>query len=287
LQIYFALKVLFFIFNEAFDSVSPRYTLLAMEVPSTSKKNAYPWLGEVPGMKEWVDDREIQNMELHGFEIENKDFELTVAVDRNDIEDDQYGIYKPLIQQLGISAKEHPDQLVFELLQNSLNVNCYDGKPFFAVDHPVHYGSGANLVEGTNPTWYLMNLKGPIKPFIFQRRKPTQFISLDKSNDENVFLKKKYLYGVDDRKNVGVGLWRLAFASKQELKDTNYAAARAAMMSYKKKNKQPIINQPTHLIVGPSLESQARALIEAQFNSSGASNIWFKTATLVVIPELG
>jgi len=275
------------IFNEAFQGLEQRYPMVAMEIPSSTKKNAYPWLGDVPGMREWYDDRDIQNLEQHGFEITNKDFEVTVSVDRNDIEDDQYAVYRPLIQQLGISAKEHPDQLIFELMKNAFDVTCYDGKSFFATDHPVPSGSGSNLGGGSGPAWFLLNLGSPIKPFIFQRRKPPQFIALDNVKDENVFMKKKFLYGVDDRKNVGVGLWRLAFASKQDLNETNYVAARTAMMSYKKRNKQPIRNTPTHLFVGAALESQARKLLEAQLVDNGNSNVWFNTAKLVVIPELG
>ena len=44
-------------------------------------------------MREWIGDREIQNLSASDYTIKNKDYELTVGVDRNDIEDDTLGIY--------------------------------------------------------------------------------------------------------------------------------------------------------------------------------------------------
>lgn len=48
----------------------------------------YAWLGDIPGMREWIGDREVQNLTASDYTIKNKDFELTVGVDRNAIEDD-------------------------------------------------------------------------------------------------------------------------------------------------------------------------------------------------------
>ena len=131
-----------------------------------------------------------------------------------------------------------------------------------------------------------MDLSRPLKPIILQIRKRPEFVSMDRPDDENVFMRKKFRYGVDDRKNVGFGLWQLAYGSKQTLDATNYAAARSAMMSFTNDNLVPLGIMPTHLIVGPTLEASARAIIEAQFNSSGASNVWYRTAQLVVVPWL-
>jgi len=105
-------------------------------VPSTTKQEEYKWLGNFPGFREWIGDRVIKDLAVDGFIIKNRDFEVTVSVDRNDIEDDTIGIYKPMIQQLGESARQHPDELLFDLLINGFTNLCFDGKPFFAPDHP-------------------------------------------------------------------------------------------------------------------------------------------------------
>lgn len=61
-----------------------------MEVPSVSREENYKWLGQIPRMREWVGEREIQNLSASDYTIKNKDFELTIAVPRNDIEDGNY-----------------------------------------------------------------------------------------------------------------------------------------------------------------------------------------------------
>jgi phage major head subunit gpT-like protein len=61
--------------------------------------------------------------------------------------------------------------------------------------------------------WFLLDTKKPVKPFIFQRRKPAVFVSKDQPDDEGVFMKREYLFGVDSRDNAGYGLWQLAYGS--------------------------------------------------------------------------
>ena len=125
------------LFNRAFAEVQPQYTRVATVCPSTTDMETYAWLGELPGMKEWIGDREVQNLSGSGYTIRNKDFEATVAIPRNAIEDDKIGLYSPSIQMLGQAAAQHPDELVFGLLKDGFKEKCYDGKPFFAADHPV------------------------------------------------------------------------------------------------------------------------------------------------------
>jgi phage major head subunit gpT-like protein len=132
-----------------------------------------------------------------------------------------------------------------------------------------------------------MDLSKPVKPMILQMRKRPEFVAMDRPDDENVFMRKKFRYGVDDRKNVGFGLWQLAFGSKDTLNATNYASARAAMMAFKKDDGvTPLGIVPTHLIYPPSLESAARTLLVNERDASGASNPWYKTAEPVLVPWL-
>lgn len=123
-------------FNKAFDGVSPKYQKLATVVPSTTASTNYKWLGQIPKMKEWIGEREIQSLSGYDYTIKNKKFELTVSVPREDIEDDQYGIYSASFSNLGEAAARHPDDLVFNAMKNGFTEECYDGKAFFATDHP-------------------------------------------------------------------------------------------------------------------------------------------------------
>ena len=71
------------VFNKAFEGQHPTYEKVATVVPSTSESETYAWLGDIPGMREWIGEREIQNLSGSAYTIKNKDFELTVGVDRN------------------------------------------------------------------------------------------------------------------------------------------------------------------------------------------------------------
>lgn len=122
-------------FNQGFEGVEVNYSEIATVVPSATSEQHYSWLGQIPNMKEWIGDREIQNLSQYDYSIKNKNFEMTVSVNRSAIEDDQYGVYTPLMRFMGESAARHPEQLVFEALKNGFTEKCYDGKAFFAKDH--------------------------------------------------------------------------------------------------------------------------------------------------------
>ncbi len=274
------------IFNEAFQGVEPMYKKVATEVPSSAREETYAWLGSFPKLREWIGDRQIANLEAHGYTIKNKDWEATVEVDRNDIEDDSIGVYKPLVAELGRSAATHPDEIVFGLLAQGFNTICYDGQYFFDTDHPVGGQSVSNFQGGTGTAWYLLDTTREIKPLIFQSRRDVEFTAKDDPKDEHVFMRNKYLYGVYRRDNAGFGLWQLAYASKQTLDAANYSAARAAMMGLKDENGRPLGIRPNLLVVPPSLEGAAREVLLAERDASGQTNVWQNTAELLVCPYL-
>ncbi len=275
------------IFNEAFAGVvKPDWERVATPVPSSKSEETYPWLGNMPKMREWVGDRAVKNLKAHGFSIKNKDFEVTVEVDKNNIEDDSLGVFQPLIAELGRSAAVHPDELVFALLASGFSTACYDWQYFFDTDHPVGGASVSNFGGGAGTPWFLLDVSRVVKPLILQRRTQPQFVSLDKPDDENVFMRRKFIYGVDDRKNVGFGLWQLAYASKDTLNAANYGGARAAMMGFKNDAGSPLGIRPGLLVVPPSLEGAAREILMNERDAAGATNKWRNTAELLVTPWL-
>ncbi|NLT24762.1 MAG: hypothetical protein GXX82_17090 [Syntrophorhabdus sp.] len=274
------------IFNQALEVAKSQVELVAMRVPSTGRSVDYKWLGTFPNMHEWLGDRVIKDLSGFHYELLNKAYESTIEVDRDDIMDDQIGVYTPMIQGLAQAAKIHPDILAFALLAAGFNTKCFDGQYFFDTDHEVAGASVSNTGGGSGTGWYLMDLSRPIKPIILQMRKAPEFVAMDKPDDENAFMRKKYRYGVDDRKNVGYGLWQLAYGSMQTLDTTAYAAARAAMMSFTNDEGAPLGIMPTHLVVPPTLESAGRTVLEAEKNANGSSNVWYHTAELVVVPWL-
>jgi phage major head subunit gpT-like protein len=288
-SIYVSLRA---VFNAAFEGAPSFHEQIAMVVPSTSRATDYAFMLQFPMLREWIGDRQISNLAAASFQIVNKDYEATVEVERNDIEDDQLGIYEPIVAELGRAAKQHPDYLVAQLLREGFTNLCYDGKPFFATNHPVGAGVQSNFGGGSDTAWYLLDTSRAIRPFIFQRRSKPQLVRQDRADEEHVFMRKKFRYGVDYRGAAGYGLWQLAYASKQTLTAANYAAARKSMMGLKNEEGVPLGIRPSMLVVPPSLETQAKEILQAELvladSTAGGTktNIWRGTAELLVVPWL-
>lgn len=275
-------------FQNAFDAAATSFAQVTMVVPSKTKQETYGWMGKSTQFREWIGDRVLQNLATHDYSIKNKSFENTIVVDRDDIDDDSLGVYAPLFSQLGMDAKTHPDELVYALCKNGFTQSCYDGQYFFDTDHPVKDATGSvtsvsNYGGGSGTAWYLFDTSRAIKPFILQKRKDYNFVSLTNENDPNVFMRKEYIYGVDARLNVGYGLWQLAYASKQTLDETNFAAALAAMRSIKNDMGKPMGINPTLLVVPPTLELTARKLLNAEIIGNN-SNVLQGATQLLVTP---
>jgi len=131
-------------FNRAFEATASQWQEVAMRVPSTGSQNDYKWMGDFPKMRKWIGDKAVGKLSAFTYTIVNDDWEVTIEVDRNDIEDDNLGIYAPQAQMAGASARELPDEIVFELLDKGFINACYDGQYFFDTDHPVGNASVSN-----------------------------------------------------------------------------------------------------------------------------------------------
>lgn len=264
------------------------YAQIAFKAPSTTKESTYGWLGKFPNMREWIGARVIQSMSEHSYSIVNKDFEQTIGVDRNDIEDDNLGIYGTMFEEMGLSVAALPDQLVFGALSNGFSRLCYDGQNFFDTDHPIIGEDGqivsvSNMAAGAQTPWFLLDVSRAIKPIIYQERKPFTFVSKDKKEDDNVFYNKEFVYGTDGRCNVGYGFWQMAFGSQLELTAATYEAARAAIRGQKGDHGRPLgLGRKLLLVVPTNLEGKALEILNAERNAAGATNVWKGTADMLV-----
>lgn len=278
-------------YNDAFSKVETTFEQYSMGVPSTTAQEQYGWMGMIPGLREWIGDRQLANIRTYDFTIKNKPWERTLTVNRDHIEDDVVGIYSPMATALGNEAKRHPQELLDNLVVNGFTNLCYDGQPFFSANHPTYNEDGSvalvsNTGGGAAAAWFLIDDTRGVMPFIMQTRKKPKFVSMQDETDERVFMAKEFRYGVDWRGNVGYGLWQLAYASKQVLTDVNYDAARAAMMGMTGDNQRKLGLKPTILLVGPSNERAAMKLVNADTLANGATNVYKGSARVVVSPYL-
>lgn len=275
-------------FQQGFSSVGAEEDIagmIATTVPSTTAVEVYPWLKSMADLREWIGDRVIHSLEAAEFAIKNRKFELTHGVSRDRIEDDTYGVYAPVFQEQGRSAKVHPNKLIVELIES--NPLCYDGQNLFDTDHPVLDADGketsvSNDMGGAGPAWYVMDLSRFIKPFIFQKRRDYDFRSITNLNDSNVFMTDNFIFGVDARANAGAGLWQLAVRSKQELNAENYEAARQRLQGLLGDYGRPLGLAHTHTMVPSTLEGDALQVVNTSALAGGGTNKWFNTSKIVL-----
>ncbi len=134
-------------FNGALKAAPTQWQKIAMKIPSTGKSNDYGWLSNFPQMRKWVGDKVIKSLAAFNYSVVNDDWEATIEVDRNDLEDDQTGIYAIQAKSAGESAAQLPDEIVSGLVNDSFTSLCYDGQYFFDTDHPM--GAGVFSNKGT------------------------------------------------------------------------------------------------------------------------------------------
>lgn len=278
------------LFQGAMQSAPTTYSQITTPVTSTTSEETYPWLGTNTKFREWVGSRRLQNLQTHGYTIVNKKFENTVTIPKDKFEDDTYGVYSPVIQQLGQDSAEHPDILTYQLLKKGDSTPCYDGQNYFDTDHPGFDENGndisvSNYQAGAGPAWILMDTTKVVKPIILQKRRPYNFVSRTKPDDPHVFDQDEFIYGVDARLNVGFGLWQFAFMSRAELNADNYGAARAAMGSIRGESGDSIAVTPNLLIYPPSLEGAANTLLKGD-TINATTNTWKGTAQPLLAPRL-
>ena len=274
------------IFNKAFKGVTTYWPQVAMRVPSSTASEVYAWLGTFPTMRQWLGDRQIKNIDLKDYTIENLLYESTISVRRTDLEDGRAGIYEPLVSELARMAATKPDSVLFQLLKDGFSTNCYDGQYFFDTDHPVGDSTASNDGGGSGTNWFVLDLSRSVKPLIYQERDKIEFVSFKSSTDEYVFKTDSFLYGTRGRFGAGYGLWQLAYGSKDTLDSTNLKAAWEAMIGFTDDEGVNLGVMPTHLVVPPSLYWEAVDLLEKERNASGETNVLRNKLKLLMVPWL-
>ncbi|OZS45071.1 Mu-like prophage major head subunit gpT family protein [Photobacterium sanguinicancri] len=280
-------------FNTGSGSYKPLWPQFATMVPSSTSAEAYTWLGQFPRLREWVGDRQVKKLASHDYTLKNKKYESTVGIPAEAIDDDAYGVFMPLYQEMGYASASHPDEMLFALMAAGFTTKCYDGQYFFDADHPVVNSatgkeeSVSNMQAGSGAPWFLLDTRRPLKPFIYQKRKDYRLnAKTDAGQSDHVFMADEYLYGVDGRGNWGLAFWQQAFASKAALTDANFDSGIETMMAFKSDEGRPLGIMANVLVCGPSNRSAAKKVLEAENKAQGESNTNYKAVELVVVPWL-
>ncbi len=137
-------------YRTGFTSAPTFYNQFATTVPSNTDIETYGWMTQLASMREWLGPRLVRNLGEAVYTLTNKDFELTIGVGRNQIEDEKLGIYSTLFEDMGASARKWPDQIVKTALQAGTSATTFDSVAFFASTHPLNpAGNQSNNFTGT------------------------------------------------------------------------------------------------------------------------------------------
>ncbi|EBE4966642.1 head protein, partial [Salmonella enterica] len=261
-------------FQGGLTAAPSQYQQIAMTVPSSSKSNTYGWLGQFPSLREWVGKRVIKQMQAHGYVINNKTYEGTVGIPRDDFEDDNLGVYGPIFAEMGRAAGVQPDELIFSLLKEGFSQPCYDGQNFFDAEHPVYpevdgTGDAVNVSnifkqaeDWKGTPWYLLDCSRAVKPLIFQDRRKAELVTKTKIDDDHVFMENEVLFGASARRAVGFAFWQMAVAMQADLNLDNLWTGWQMMRGFNADGGKKLGLKPTHLVVPTQLEKAATQLLE-------------------------
>jgi phage major head subunit gpT-like protein len=121
------------------------YNKLSTVITDPAEEIDFGFMAELPGVREWIGDRVVQNLKRNGMTVRAKPFELTIGVPMKDIANDRLNIVKPRIMDGTQALAKHPDKLFNDLLMEGFNRPCYDGQYFFDTDHPVLQPDGTTV----------------------------------------------------------------------------------------------------------------------------------------------
>ncbi len=142
-------------YQDLYSSLPPPYIdKLASTTTTTTEVTRFPWMGQLPIVREWVGDRKENSAALKFFDVVPKLFETTFGLDKNKIDDDQYGYFSSqILPQMAMAARKYPDYRLIDEIQ--ANRTWSDGKAFWAVDHPIHVDDAS--IKGFDGNNYFSN----------------------------------------------------------------------------------------------------------------------------------
>lgn len=130
-----ALRDLTHIFDTTIKETPAFYPNLCTVLPSDGEDEKYGMLGSIPGVREWLGDRQFNELRAADFVLANKLWEDSLEILKTKLADDRMGMYKLLMPSLAKRAAQHPDKLLLQAMINGETQACWDGQLFYDTDH--------------------------------------------------------------------------------------------------------------------------------------------------------
>jgi len=122
-----------------------------LNADSNKDSELYNWLDAVPGMREWLGGRQAKGLSKEGIRIFNTTYEATMKIPTDWIRRDKTGLIEAKIGEMADKGATHYASLLSTLILAGQTTDCYDGKKFYAADHPAPKGGSVqkNLLTAT------------------------------------------------------------------------------------------------------------------------------------------
>jgi len=127
----------------AFEAgVQSQLTSLATTYTSTTASNFYAFLEALGGWSEWNGARQFKDVASQQFEVLNKDYEMSIKMPKNQIEDDQIGMYVDLVPNMVQGWFKKQQSLIAGVMTS--NPKAYDGIALFSAASRSY---GSNVIN--------------------------------------------------------------------------------------------------------------------------------------------
>lgn len=119
---------------------------LLMEVQSTTSLEEWEWLSDLPGLEEWLGDRNLDTLKAFKLQVRNKDWSSGLKLHQNQIKDDRMGMFPVSVAGLALAARQHRADIAIQLL-----INGFDGLPYPTISTGLAY-DGKFFFDATRAT---------------------------------------------------------------------------------------------------------------------------------------
>ena len=129
------------------DGVSGRrnrnvWPQIATREPVDTLSEDYEFLTGLPAMRPWKGERVAHDLRGERYPLLNEPYEATVDISGRDVKHGRMGAPRRAVDGMAKIVGNLPEKLVFEVVSGSFtNIKCFDGKTFYATDHPYPDGT--------------------------------------------------------------------------------------------------------------------------------------------------
>lgn len=130
-------------FWQAYSNAPTWNAQIATQYPANTETWLQGWLSMLDKLRVWRGPRVVRTPAPQTYSVTILPFELTESIDKFKLEDDQYGIYAPMIAMMGENTAKWPDYTVRDLIEglgdfaSTATQTGTDGVAHWSNAHPI------------------------------------------------------------------------------------------------------------------------------------------------------